>query len=88
EDWWDMDGEGSESSNVCLKDGINEIYNFYFDNIEEVAPEIDIRELEEKDQDQLYELLTPPGSTCVLDLSLTRVHLYHCTSFQKAAFKY
>ncbi|CAG8638559.1 14035_t:CDS:2, partial [Racocetra persica] len=46
---WDVDGEGSESSDVCLEDGINEIYNFYFDNVKEVAPEIDIGKLEEKD---------------------------------------
>ncbi|CAG8780315.1 17589_t:CDS:2, partial [Racocetra persica] len=32
----------SESSDVCLEDGINEIYNFYFDNVEKVVPEIDI----------------------------------------------
>ncbi|CAG8805702.1 34449_t:CDS:1, partial [Racocetra persica] len=49
EDWWDVDGEGSESSDVCLEDRINKIYNFYFNNVEEVVPEIDIRELEEKD---------------------------------------
>ncbi|CAG8792506.1 25499_t:CDS:1, partial [Racocetra persica] len=48
-DWWDVDGKRSESSDVCLEDGINKIYNFYFDNIEEVAPEINIGKLEEKD---------------------------------------
>ncbi|CAG8452822.1 5582_t:CDS:2 [Racocetra fulgida] len=57
EDWWDMDGEDFGSSDVCSEDRINEIYDFYFDDVEEVAPEIDIRELEEKDRDQLHELL-------------------------------
>ncbi|CAG8562220.1 18800_t:CDS:2, partial [Racocetra persica] len=88
EDWWDVNGEGSESSDVCLEDRINEIYNLYFDNVEEVVPEIDIGKLEEKDRDQfettpspnrsvwpssvLVKPQAPLGSTCVLDLSLTR----------------
>ncbi|CAG8595992.1 18751_t:CDS:2, partial [Racocetra persica] len=65
--WWDVNGEGSESSNVCLEDRINEIYNFYFDNVEKVVLEIDIGELEETDRDQFRTMTAAEQNYSVIE---------------------